>query len=238
MAQRCSIPGCDRRPQARGWCTAHYARWRRHGDVQAERPLGALEEFPQCSLPGCRRPHYGRGYCNAHYQRWRQHGDALPDRPLQTSQTGPCSVAGCKRPKRARGLCNAHYRRLLHLGDVRASDPVGKHWRPGTRHRKPSGHRYHDRDGYVCLYRPAHPNAGEWGYIREHRMVMAEALGRPLRDDEIVHHKNGRKDDNRIENLELCLRGHHHPGQRVCDLVAWSREILDHYGAVDPNVYG
>jgi hypothetical protein len=57
---------------------------------------------------------------------------------------------------------------------------------------------------------------------------MEEALGRRLSRHEHVHHRNGVKKDNRLENLELWTT-RHPPGQRVTDMVAWAKELLATY---------
>ena len=67
-------------------------------------------------------------------------------------------------------------------------------------------------EGYVKIYKPNHPNADKYNYILEHRFVMEQILGRYLRSKEIVHHKNGIRNDNRPENLILTvLNKHWHP---------------------------
>lgn len=71
------------------------------------------------------------------------------------------------------------------------------------------GRRDHS-DGYIMRYYPDHPRAkGNNGYVYEHILIMEDYLGRYVTREEAVHHINEKKNDNRIENLELLLNSEH-----------------------------
>jgi hypothetical protein len=91
-------------------------------------------------------------------------------------------------------------------------------------------------NGYVRLYEPENPNSNKSGEVLEHVKVMAGLLGRPLTDNEVVHHRNGVRSDNRPENLELWFSKYHPHGQRVEDRVRDALDIIAKYPDVVSKV--
>lgn len=118
-----------------------------------------------------------------------------------------CSYNGCDKPHKGKGYCQGHLRQIQ----------TGRELKPLIR-RENQGFR--KVDGYVYLFKPDWPTATKSGHVLEHRYVMEVHLGRALMKHENVHHKNGIRDDNRLENLELWLRPQP-TGQRVIDLLEW-----------------
>lgn len=111
-----------------------------------------------------------------------------------------CSVQGCEKPHAARGFCNTHWRIWRRNGD------------PQVHRRNANGEGSVTKAGYVVVFHDGKPQ-------RLHRLVMEQHLGRKLLPwpQETVHHINGDRSDNRIENLEL-RSGNHGPNRRmVCN---------------------
>jgi hypothetical protein len=85
------------------------------------------------------------------------------------------------------------------------------------------GGRKKDGRGYIELLQP------DGSYRMEHIIVVEQRLGRALLNDETVHHKNGIRNDNTPDNLELRVRAKHPAGASVSDLLKWAHELIERY---------
>ena len=222
----CAIEGCGKpRKGTDRLCSAHAHKRTRYGDPLAKRPPRPMLV---CSVEGCGRVRCAKGLCKLHWERQKR-GKPL-DLPVkvEVSRVGPCLVEGCERRRNARGYCSTHYARMVKNGDplvVTTFAPRGW-WKDA------SGYCYRSvPSGYPgSKYAINHgKRSAKTSVIAIHRDEMQKLLGRPLFKGENVHHINGIRDDNRIENLELWISSQP-SGQRVEDHLTWAREIIARYG--------
>ena len=161
----------------------------------------------KCSLDGCDLPHKARGMCNLHWQRWYRANrscaiagcERMPSNGKLCSRHydkhrelngARCLVDGCEAPQRGLGYCGEHYQRFKRNGD-----PLKRQIAPrGSGTINSQGYRVYEIDDKV---------------VRESRKVMAEQLGRPLRLDEHVHHKDLNKLNNEPWNLQILTPSQH-----------------------------
>lgn len=139
-----------------------------------------------------------------------------PHRKLMWQRNLPvCTLEGCenKQFSKTSGVCRGH--RSVQLRDS-GEAKIGGKWK--------------NRDGYIMVYYPGYRFSTKASdNIFEHVVVMCDYLGRALLPDENVHHRNGDRTDNRIENLELWSSSQP-PGQSVEDKLNWAREVIARYG--------
>lgn len=164
-----------------------------------------------CQVPNCSDRVKARGLCSFHYGRQLRGISFDKPRKIDGKYTS-CSVKGCHRSHYCRGWCHAHYKRVQLYGNPQIDKPLQQRTNKGFTY----------VEGYRCI-------RIKGKRVQEHRLLMEQHIGRPLFSDETVHHINGVKDDNRIENLELWS-SMHPAGQRASDLLDWANMIQERYG--------
>lgn len=137
----------------------------------------------------------------------------------QAAPTKPCEACGTtfsRRTKSGRLIAPSRWAKMRYCSECFPANRGGNNhsrWQGGDKVGQ-----YVNPDGYVSVkLRPHHPfyamaNSAE--RVFEHRLVMAEFLGRPLTQHETVHHINGDRQDNRLENLQL-RNGRHGKGRHL-----------------------
>lgn len=173
----------------------------------------------ECAVKQCpRKGPYRKTYCEMHHDRVYRFGwddpEVKPIRPRKdkVSGTRPCLHGGCDSTNDgAKGYCQAHYSKWLRTGTSNGAPQV-----------KGEFQRSRKSEGYVRL------EFQNGTHIYKHRYVMGKVIGRPLETNEHVHHKNGVRDDNRPENLELWIVSHP-SGQRLEDKIRWALALIEQY---------
>ncbi len=220
----CWAPGCERAPKARGYCHMHYRRLVKHGDLNFDRAAMFARGFPDRKA---RTPRFDLTCecCGATFSTTRSLSSrggeikrkfcsrecyAIAKDPKPTFNCEQCGVL-VARSKSANSAYN-YKQKFCSKSCADAAQRTG----------------CVDKNGYVVTVIDGVAKM-------DHRRVVERSLGRELSAYETVHHINGIRTDNRLENLEL-FSTRHGKGQRVSDKIDFAKSILTEYNVCHQTV--
>lgn len=201
----CKFEPCEMPAHCKGWCKRHYSQQK--AGYELTLPAPRMPEW--CAFPECVNRTLSKSLCSAHYSQMSKGKELKPLRTLE--RHWGCAFPECDREHYALGLCRIHW----------AQQNNGIELKPEGR----AEPKWFLRGGYLSRSRRV---GGRNVWELQHRILMEEHLGRKLLPHENVHHLNGVRHDNRIENLEIWSTSQP-AGQRIPDKVAHAKYILGLY---------
>lgn len=251
----CKAPECRRVPFARGFCTRHHQlfRFNRIDEQGAATDPSTWRVYTNpnrkpsvsttpCKIAECSRMSVSKEtqLCGTHYQQLARgiidvDGRVLREfyRKRRYEEHDLCKIEGCGQRARSNFFCRTHAGqfdggRIDETGKVLRLPAVGRAARGQSRYVTPLG--------YVLVSAPSgHPFARKDNLIFEHRFVMEQQLGRYLEPHEVVHHKDGNRENNAPSNLEVLTRKRHPTAHEyTVETTEAALEALQHN---DPKAY-
>lgn len=174
--RKCSIEGCDKPYEARGWCPMHYARWKKWGDPNFLYLEYLRTHRKECSIEGCLELASIRGWCERHYNHWHRWGHPT-NRPQRETSAKWLAHAVATRDRSEGcwewpfGLHSSGYGQLSFRGQPNRAHVVALILETGDRPKPPANHALHSCDNYLCC-NPAHLR---WGTTQDN---SADAVAR------------------------------------------------------------
>ncbi len=226
MANVCKAEGCERAAKAHGFCLMHLRRVQKHGDVNFGRAeanargwAGRRAKNVPMSTFDCERCKQPFSVKASESRRGRKFcSRACYSESVRPVLTFVCEYCGETALKNKNGQSGSYY----HKARFCSKECADSAQRTG----------FLDKHGYRSVTIDGRQHM-------EHRLVMERHLGRSLKPYETVHHINGQRSDNRLENLEL-FSSRHPKGQRVSDKIEFAKSLLSEYGeeyyAIDQSI--
>lgn len=166
----------------------------------------------KCYGNGCDREATERGLCHKHYYRFMKYGSPDITSRIPTKEAIGCKVEGCTGEYHAIGYCKKHFQRYNRTGLVNTK-------------RKENGNGHTDKRGYI-----EHCINGKRCY--EHRLVVEKEIGKELSEGSVVHHIDGNKLNNNLNNLMIFKNKgeharHHHEERRKNKIKSGNEALIE-----------